>query len=57
MKEKQYDPAGNNEQAPAKGMAAVNTHNTDKENTHAQDAATPEEDSREKVNNKDNDRQ
>jgi hypothetical protein len=26
MKEKQYKPAGNNEEAPAKGMAGVNTH-------------------------------
>ncbi len=27
MKEKQYDPAGHNEESPAEGMAAVNTHN------------------------------
>lgn len=27
MNDKQYNPAGNNEEAPAKGMAAVNTHN------------------------------
>ena len=27
MKEKQFDPAGNNEKAPAEGIAAVNTHN------------------------------
>lgn len=26
MKKKQYQPSGNNEQAPAKGMAGVNTH-------------------------------
>ena len=58
MKEKQFDPAGNNEQAPAKGIAAVDTHNppelpvdTEKNNLK------PEDDSREKVNNRDNDRQ
>jgi len=27
MKEKQYDPAGNNEKAPQKGMASVDTFN------------------------------
>ena len=27
MKEKAYDPARHNEQSPAPGMAAVNTHN------------------------------
>jgi hypothetical protein len=27
MKDKQYDPAGNNEKSPAPGMAAVNTFN------------------------------
>jgi hypothetical protein len=26
MKKKQYQPSGNNEEAPAKGMAGVNTH-------------------------------
>ncbi len=29
MKEKQFDPARHNEQSPAPGMAAVNTHNPD----------------------------
>ncbi|MGZ5287428.1 MAG: hypothetical protein ACXWB9_09605 [Flavisolibacter sp.] len=29
MKEKQFDPAGQNENSPAPGMAAVNTHNPD----------------------------
>ena len=27
MKDKQYDPAGNNEKSPAPGMASVNTFN------------------------------
>ena len=27
MQDKQYDPARHNEQSPAEGMAAVNTHN------------------------------
>ena len=27
MKDKLYDPAGNNEKAPEKGMASVNTFN------------------------------
>ncbi len=31
MKEKQYKPSGNNEEAPAKGMAAVNTHSEEEE--------------------------
>ncbi|MFL5808705.1 MAG: hypothetical protein ACJ749_04240 [Flavisolibacter sp.] len=31
MKDKQFDPAGNNEKAPAEGMAAVNTHNPGEE--------------------------
>ena len=31
MKDKQYDPARNNEQSPAKGMASVNTHNPEEE--------------------------
>ncbi|ANE51737.1 hypothetical protein [Flavisolibacter tropicus] len=31
MKEKQWDPARNNEQSPAPGMAAVNTHNPEEE--------------------------
>ena len=58
MKEKQYDPAGQNETAPAKGMASVDTHNPeegteDREINHL----TPEEDNRTQVNNTDNDRQ
>jgi hypothetical protein len=32
MKEKQYKPSGNNEEAPAKGMAGVNTHTDEEEN-------------------------
>jgi hypothetical protein len=31
MKDKQFDPAKNNEKAPAPGMAAVNTHNPGEE--------------------------
>jgi hypothetical protein len=31
MKEKIWDPARNNEQSPAPGMAAVNTHNPEEE--------------------------
>jgi hypothetical protein len=31
MKEKQWDPARHNEQSPAPGMAAVNTHNPEEE--------------------------
>ena len=31
MKDKQFDPAGNNEKAPAEGMAATNTHNPGEE--------------------------
>ncbi len=31
LKEKQWDPARHNEQSPAPGMAAVNTHNPDEE--------------------------
>jgi hypothetical protein len=31
MKEKQYDPAGKNEESPAKGMASVNSFNPDEE--------------------------
>jgi hypothetical protein len=31
IKEKQYDPAGQNEQAPEKGMAAVNTFHPEEE--------------------------
>ena len=31
MKEKQFDPARNNEKAPAEGIAAVNTHNPGEE--------------------------
>ena len=58
MKEKQYDPARHNEKAPAAGMAAVDTHNPDElpagEETSNLKA---EEDNREKVNNKGNDRQ
>lgn len=35
MKEKQYDPARHNEESPAEGMAAVNTHNPEeKEGTN-----------------------
>lgn len=58
MKEKQYDPARNNEESPAAGMASVNTHSpaenspTEKENNLKAD-----EDDRRLVNNKDNDRQ
>ena len=33
MKDKQYDPARNNEKAPEKGMAAVNTFNEGEEKT------------------------
>lgn len=29
MKEKQFDPAGINDESPAPGMASVNTHNPD----------------------------
>ena len=58
MKEKQYDPARQNEKSPAPGMAAVDTHNPDE--IHAgneiQDTKA-EDDSRDAVNNKDNDRQ
>lgn len=58
MKEKQYDPAGNNDKSPAAGMAAVDTHNpgdipVGEENKEL----NPEDDSRDKVNNTDNDRQ
>ena len=58
MKEKQYDPARTNEQAPAKGMAAVDTHNPEE----IQPGEKPtdlkaDDDSREKVNNTNNDRQ
>ena len=31
MKEKQYDPARHNEDAPAEGMASVNTHNPEEQ--------------------------
>jgi hypothetical protein len=31
MKEKQYDPAGKNEESPAKGMASVDSFNPDEE--------------------------
>ena len=31
MKDKQYDPAGNNEKSPAPGMASVNTFNEGEE--------------------------
>ncbi len=31
MKEKQYDPAGKNEESPAKGMASVNSFTPDEE--------------------------
>ncbi len=31
MKEKQYDPAGKNEESPAEGMASVNSFNPDEE--------------------------
>ncbi|MEO6070416.1 MAG: hypothetical protein ABIN57_11105 [Chitinophagaceae bacterium] len=33
MEDKQYDPAGNNEKAPEKGMAAVNTFNEGESDT------------------------
>ena len=58
MKEKQYDPARHNEKAPASGMAAVDTHNPDELYTgDEKHDVKPEDDSREKVNNTDNDRQ
>ncbi|MGZ5190729.1 MAG: hypothetical protein ACXWCZ_06880 [Flavisolibacter sp.] len=31
MKEKQFDPAGNNEKSPAPGLASVNTFNEGEE--------------------------
>lgn len=58
MKDKQYDPAGQNEKAPAKGMAAVDTHNPrDDAGNNEVSSLKPEEDDRDKVNNLDNDRQ
>ena len=58
MKEKQYDPARQNETAPAKGMAAVDTHNPEAlPEDRGKDSMKPEDDSRQKVNNTENDRQ
>jgi hypothetical protein len=36
MDDKQFDPARNNEKAPAEGIAAVNTHNPGEERTDEQ---------------------
>jgi len=41
MKEKAWDPARHNEQSPAPGMAAVNTHNPEEE-TPIEDIYNPE---------------
>ena len=58
MKEKQYDPARQNEKAPAPGMAAVDTHNPEEiREDNGRDSLKPEDDERRKVNNTDNDRQ
>ena len=58
MKEKQYDPARQNEKAPAAGMAAVDTHNPEElPEDSGKDSMKPEDDDRRKVNNTDNDRQ
>lgn len=58
MKEKQYDPARQNEKSPAPGMAAVDTHNPDEVHSGNEKQDTKaEDDSREKVNNTNNDRQ
>lgn len=58
MKEKQYDPARQNEKAPAAGMAAVDTHNPDElPEDGGKDSMKPEDDERRKVSNTDNDRQ
>ena len=37
MKDKQYDPAGNNEKSPAPGMASVNTFNEGEESNDKND--------------------
>lgn len=34
MKEKLYDPAGNNQQAPEKGMASANSFTAEETDTH-----------------------
>ncbi len=57
MKEKQFDPAGQNEKAPAPGMAAVDTHNPEEVTSKEEKHLKPEDDSREQVNNTNNDRQ
>ncbi len=56
-KEKQFDPAGHNEKAPAPGMAAVDTHNPGEAPLTEESNLKPEDDSREQVNNTNNDRQ
>ena len=54
----QYDPARQNEQSPAPGMAAVNTHNPEEVHSGNVPVDTQaDDDSRDKVNNTDNDRQ
>lgn len=58
MKEKQFDPARHNEQSPANGFAAVDTHNPEDEPIKENQVdLKPEDDSREKQNNLNNDRQ
>ncbi len=47
MKDKQYDPAGSNEQSPAEGMASVNTHSPEEE-IDLSTNRLPEEEEREK---------
>jgi hypothetical protein len=47
MKEKLFDPARNNEQSPASGMASVNTHQPGEE-TPAEQVSKPNERSEEK---------
>ena len=56
-KDKQYDPAGNNDKAPAAGMASVDTHNPGDIPNNEKKDLTPEDDTRDKVNNTDNNRQ
>jgi hypothetical protein len=43
MKEKLYDPARQNEKAPEKGMAAVNTHNEEEEKADTNKVPNKEE--------------
>lgn len=56
MNDKQYDPARHNEEAPQKGMAAVNTHNPEEEVSGQEETMEDEKEKRRRQNNMDNNR-